>query len=57
LHSVFAEFGSWRVTDQGGQACRAYWNSQDDAIVALQEDMRDVLWRSRHSLNAQAFSE
>ena len=57
LHGVFAEFGSWPIMGQGRQAGRAHRNSQDDAIISAQEDMRHVLRRTRNAFNTETFTK
>jgi hypothetical protein len=57
LHRWSAEFGAWRVTDQGGKAGGPYGDSQDDAVLASQKDVRHVLACTRYVLDTQALSE
>jgi hypothetical protein len=47
LHSLFAQFGSWTLIVQCGKASATQWHPQNDAVIASQEDMGDVLWRAR----------
>lgn len=54
LHSMFAQFGSWTTIDQRGKASGAQWHPQNDAVFTSQEDMSNVLWRARDSLDTKS---
>ena len=57
LYRLFAEFGSWRVTDQRGKTGSAQRHSHDDAVITAEKHMRDFLRSGCHSLNWKSFSE
>jgi hypothetical protein len=53
LHGVFTKFGSWTTIVQRGKAGGTQWHLQNDAVIASQEDMGDVLWRAGNPLDTE----
>ncbi len=55
--SVLTEFGSRTMTLQCGKAGRAERDSQDNAVLASEKGMCDLLRRASNSLDEHPFSK